>query len=1462
MNAPVPALMYGEPAEREPRSSRRFLGIDLGAETIKVVELSWADGRWRWRQRRRAAHHQQPGPALLALLQELDWPGLDGAVVTGVYSPLVKLPAAPVKQAQARGCRLLLGDRPATVVSIGARGFSVLELHADQRALWRQNNRCSQGTGNFLRQLVERLSLSVEAASVLCAEVEQPATLSARCPVILKTDVTHLANQGEDRARILAGCFDAVGENVLALVKPSSPSPVLLTGGVCQSARVQKTLRAALERLGLAVHEFRGDEGLYLEALGCALLAAEQPAGVPMLEDLLAPHPVPRLKTIPPLADALTRVHRLAEKEPAPVPPAGQPVILGLDIGSTGAKAVALDARARQPVWQAYRRTLGDPVGAAQALVRDFLAGPAGQCAVVAVGVTGSGREIVGGLLTACCGQEPVFVLNEIAAHAEGARFHDPRVDTIFEIGGQDAKYIRLADGKVVDCAMNEACSAGTGSFLEEQGRKLGHLEDVRELGREALAAPHGISLGQHCSVFMAEMIDQAVLAGVSRPAIAAGLYDSIIQNYLHRVKGSRSVGQVVFCQGMPFAADALAAAVARRTGSEVIVPPHPGTIGALGIALLAQREISATAATTALPLERFLAARVVARDCFHCHAIVGCGGVGQRCRIERLRTLVQGRCQTFTWGGGCALHDRATRRKKLPDRAPDPFREREAFVDEIAARLSVSRGCRRVALTDEFMLKGLFPFFARFLYELGLDLAIVRGAGPALLKQGIQRASVPFCAPMQLFHGLAAALADTGADYVFVPRLRSLPRVNGEPCAVTCPIAQASAEILRHDLRRELGDRLLFPLVDVGQGNLQSTEFKESCRRLAEDLEAPDRWEAAWRLAVAEQRGFEARCEALGQDALEFCRHHQIVPVVVLGRNYTIYNQVLNSNVPAILREQGALAIPVDCYPADHDTPGFDGVYWAHSQRILRAAHQLRRAPGVYSVFCSNYSCGPDSFGLQFYTYIMAGKPFAIIETDGHAGDAGTRTRIEAFLHCVNQDRAADSSAPALASDFQRLNSERVTLADICRRGETLLIPWMGRDCEVLAAALRAGGLRAEALPEPDAAALELGRRHTSGKECLPMCLTLGGILQYARQHPQAPFAVLMPRSCGPCRLGMYRLLDRIVLEQLGVPARVYSPADNEYFKDLPPGVAILACAGFVAHGWLYNALLEVRPEEDTHGAANEVFQRRFQELLRILEGQRPGHAPSLAGALAEVASGRLFGLGPLLADAAREFAALRIGREKPTVMLVGEIYVRLDPFANDHVIEQLEQRGLRVRLAPLGEWLDYCEFLKNQRASRPHLGRWLSRRVQRRIQDGLHDQMARALGWPPRLPAVQAVAAAARYLSRELYGEAVLTLGTPLAEWRAGRIDGVVSVGPLECMPNKIAEAQFHHAAEQEGLPSLTLPFNGEPLDPCALDTFAFEVKESHRRRAGGARFTAPEGLTWIPHGPSPASQNSSLL
>ncbi|MDJ0763717.1 MAG: acyl-CoA dehydratase activase-related protein [Myxococcota bacterium] len=1435
--------------------SNRVVGIDIGAETIKIVELSKARDTLVWTRRALVEHHKSPADALLTLLADWHWNGVDQAAVTGRMSRQIDLPRIPVKQAQASGFRFLIpADEPATVVSIGSHGFSALELRASSLEIFRENSRCSQGTGNFLRQLVERFELTIERASEICTDVTDPAPLSGRCPVILKTDMTHLANKGEPRERILAGLYDAVCENVQVLIKPRiSPPRVVLIGGVTRAVRIRENFRRFAQRNGMTLLDLEGDDALYVEALGAAVAASKRSEPVPQLQALLlAPESHP-LDQLPPLSEYIDRVKRLSAPAFDPTASPGYvSLIVGYDIGSTGSKTVAVNAETGEPVWQGYVNTNGAPIRAAQELTRQFLASEVADYPVVAVGATGSGREIVGSLMTTCYGADKVFVLNEIAAHAEGAIHYDSRVDTIFEIGGQDAKYIRLSSGRVVDAAMNEACSAGTGSFIEEQGRKFQGISSVVALGQAAVQADFGVSLGQHCSVFMAEIIDEAVAAGTPKKSIIAGIYDSIIQNYLNRVKGSRSVGKVIFCQGMPFAADALAASVVRQTGAEVIVPPNPGTVGALGIGLLARKELDLSDRSS-MSLDRFLDAKVLKKDVFICRSKKGCGGAGNKCRIDRIATRVDGKDKKFTWGGGCSLYDKGTGKAKLPDLAPDPFREREALVEKLRGRLSDARGFKRVALTDEFVLKGLFPFFATFIYDLGFDLDFFANADQTVLKRGIEDANVPFCAPMQQYHGVVSAMAQMAPDILFLPMVRNIRRVGDEYIARLCPVVQGSADILRHDLGLNGQIKIVSPVFNFGRENFDSDLFKDSCRSMARELGVlGDKWEASYERAVAVQEDFDRACRDLGKQALAFCKANAITPIVILGRSYTIYNTVLNSNVPAILREQGVVPIPVDCYPVGDEIPIFHNIYWGYGQRNLRAAEHIRKTDGVYSLFCSNYSCGPDSFNIHFYSYIMDGKPYTVIETDGHSGDAGTKTRTEAFLYCVREDQQRPRANGPI-NQFKKFEGQFDLLDDIRARGATVLIPRMGAGAEAFAACLKGIGVPAEALPLPDRESLALGRRHTSGKECVPMTLTLGSLISRLERSRQTSeqFSFFMPTAMGPCRFGSYNTLQKIIIERLGWQNRVqfWSPIDDDYFEGMDAGFSALVFAGFSASDLLLAALFDARPVERTPGAAQEVYDYYKDELLKQLEKAGAGDL-SAGFAMTQALGGQLFGVTHLLHRAAVAFEEVKEQRSIPTVLVVGELYVRCDPFANDFVIRKLEQRGIRGRFAAFTEWLEYTDY---QDKRKEKVVDYVTSFLQATIQHQAYLTVAKPMGWHRRTTVQDSLEAARPYIRENLSGEAVLTVGGPVHEWREGHIDGVVSVGPLECMPNKVAESQFFHVAEQEGLISLTLSLNGDPIDPEILDNFAYEVHAQFNRRRTGKSVPPPmpgrRRPSWVP-------------
>ncbi len=1420
----------------------RWLGLDVGSESIKFVILEEHGGNIKWTHSLVVDHKKVPIDTLREILSSYSADDFAGGAVTGRVAEILNLPKIPEPRAMVEGFLFFHPDAlPASLVDIGAHGFAVIEIRDRDRIIRRENSKCSQGTGNFLRQLTERFDLDVEEADRLASEVDKPSHLAGRCPVILKTDMTHLANKGEPREQILAGLFDAVAENVEMLIKPGlTPPDVYLTGGVSRSERVQNHFESFLKERNMSLHRTPPDEFLFYGAIGAAMEARSQ--GMTMPEKFEFTVKKGEFEHMGRLDESMDLVRRL-QPSPRPRNIEGRQVVLGFDIGSTGSKAVAIDISTREPVWDSYRRTEGDPVGAAKALVRSFLDDTKGTVKVVAASATGSGREIVGNMLISLYGKDRVFIINEIAAHAEGALFYDPEVDTIFEIGGQDAKYIRLQDGEIFDAAMNEACSAGTGSFIEEQGKRFAQVSDVKQMSHIALGAEYSISLGQHCSVFMAEVIDNALSAGEPPTAIIAGIYDSIIQNYLNRVKGNRSVGRKIFCQGMPFASDALAAAVARQTGRPIVIPPEPGLMGALGIALLAHKElgIEPDRDYETMDLNRFLETQVVSKSEFNCKSTVGCGGTGNKCRIDVLRLNIGGKTRSFLWGGACSLYDKGMGiRPKLPDGSPDPFRRRRELVSNLVESLSEKRGRPVVGVSEEFILKSQLPFFGTFLRELGFDLEIVSDQGYDTLSRGIEEQNVPMCAPMQMYTGVLHNLVDRDIDYLFLPMIRDLPRVTNEKYSTICPMTQGSADIFSQAVTRRHPDiKIIDPVIDMGPGNLESRLFIESMEALAARFGVEDRsvWWPAYLKALAAQKNFDAQVKRFGREALQFAEENGIVPVVVLGRPYTIYNDILNASVPQLLQEQGAMPIPVDAYPVPDDVPVYE-IYWGWSQLNLRAAHEVRRHQGHYSIWCSNYSCGPDSFNLHFYSHIMEGKPFAIIETDGHAGNAGTKTRIEAFLYCVDTDiRSGYRSQQRERNQLKNVEYHEIQVVDVKQRQEKLLIPRMGEGPAVLAAVFRGDGIDAEALPVPDREALNHGRKYTSGKECLPIAVTLGSLLKRLEEaRPEERFAFLMPTANGPCRFGMYQLFYKLMFHQLGLDSRVdlVSPSDSDYFQGLSKGLAIKIWVGIVASDLLYNALLHVRPVEREPGLANRIYQKWYARLQEVLES-RP--SPSLGGAMVE-AVGSMFGVRDLISAAVRELhGAMDPSKDIPTVAMVGEIYVRMDPFSNDFMIDKLEKRGIRVRFAPVSEWIEYTDFTNAIEGS---VGRFqdvpspmeraLTLFIQRSIYYQMWNEVSPLFGWGEP-PAIREVLESARpYVRTELLGEAALTVGGPITEYRHGQVHGVVSVGPLECMPNKIAENQFFYIQEDLNLPYLFVSMEGDPIDVTPVDNFAYEVHKMY--------------------------------
>ncbi len=1401
----------------------RIIGLDLGKVSFKAVCLEKDNGQWQIKERFWKVHQQK----IKEVWQELEakWQinKDDRIVATGRLHrdrvrEMLPFPHIPEKVAQEEAIRYLYPEQEPTLIRVGGGGFSVLKLKKVGRSEYKENPRCAAGVGSFLDQIIKRLGLGdIKQADRLSRDAKS-LEITSRCGVTMKTDSTHLANAGYPKEEIVAGLFDSSAKNAAALaLKSEISSSVLIIGGLSVSERIVKTIRESFPKeIKVEVPQ----EALYFEALGAALVSKRI-----VEENLVLPQSLKGEKSLtylPSLKESLKLVFKMETQEHKK-DSLSTSLIAGFDIGSTGSKLVVFDPIAKNAVFEDYTETGGQPIEAARKLIKKVSSKFLSR--IKAVGFTGSGRSTVGDFLKASLSEkerERIIILNEIAAHAAGAHYYDEEVDTVVDIGGQDAKFTRLETGRVIDYCMNTVCSAGTGSFLAEQLQLL-CLKDIKELGRIALESPRAVALGQHCAVFISEQIDEAKRKGANLPEIVAGLYYSIIENYDNRVKGFREYGKKIFLQGKPAENLALASALAKVTGNPIIVPPSPGTPGALGIAILTKKEMAKIGKDlgreSSLSFSSFLDIPILEISEFECLSKDGCL-YGNRCRIKKIKAEINGQKKTFFFGGSCDKWERRPGKESELAKAPHPFIEREGLIQEILNKKS-DDSARTVAIPRGLETEEILPFAVIFFRELGFKVKVAKVSSLKYLEEGAKLCQTTFCAPFQLLGGQAKLFENE--EFVFLPKVIEIAELTAEPekrhCYV-CPLSQAMPDLFAP----KLSSKVLRPLVNFKNGWQES---KKEFLKIGEEIGCSQKASLiAFAKAIKAQGIFEEKCRQIGERALTFANQKQMPLIVVLGHPYVINSPLLSAGIPETIQENGALALPADCYPLAKQNLLSPDIYWGYGQRLLQATHQIRRQAGVYPLWLSVYSCGPDSFLIHFFQYLSQGKPYTFLESDAYTGQAGFKTRVEAFLYGIENYQPKEGEHLHDLKHFSSYENLRQIKKSRCK----VLIPWMGESAITVAAVLRSSGVDSEALPLGRQENLEMGRKYTSGKECLPMIITLGGLLKCLEAHPDENFYYFMPQASGPCRFGQYHLLFQIILEKMGLSDRVkvISPSSEtgyQYELQIGPVAMAKAWAAALFVDFLKDALYDIRPEENIPGITQQVFDLYLKQAEEVISKKNNDW----------FGLRNLWGLEPLAKLAARHFKTISKDNEKqgkPIVLVTGEIFMRLNRFANNEVIKELEKLGVKVKLSPFREWGNYVSYLRQKGESlakvspvKIYMVRWFQRMIERR----LYRIFAKTLGWPKDHQVEKILETAEPYLSEiKPLGEAALTIGLPLLLWQKREIDGVVTVGPFECMPSRIAETQLNLISQQTDLPVLNLSFYGEPLERDALESFIWDIKK----------------------------------
>ena len=661
---------------------------------------------------------------------------------------------------------------------------------------------CAAGTGAFLDQQASRLKFKVEEIGSVVAEAERAAQIAGRCSVFAKSDMIHAQQKGYAPPEVLRGLCNAVARNFKsAVVKGRTPvAPIVLIGGVSANSAV---VRALCEAFSLSEHDLLApDAAESYGAIGAALLAGEldepHAAGIgerlARLTDRTGGNGY-AFPVTPPLN--MQRVTLLRDQVKPYEFPGDRPVVdayLGLDIGSVGTKLVLIDEKG-DVIHSIFTRTEGRPIEVVGRCLRETEEAIGWGVRIRGVGSTGSGRELIGELVGADS------INDEITAHKTGAVFVGDRLlgkrpDTIFEIGGQDSKYISLQDEcgagdtaeggcgtrtpetVVVDFTMNEACAAGTGSFLEERAEELGvSIKD--EFAALALGSKAPIRLGERCTVFMERDVNTYMQRGAKRGDIIAGLAYSIAYNYINRVVRGRHIGNCIFFQGGTAHNDAVAAAFSMVTGKQIIVPPHNALLGAIGAALLAKEKMRTTQSATRFRGYDLSQVEYALRE-------FTCKGCGNHCAIQQFTVAGE---KTF-WGDKCSDRYRkqvkTERRPVIPDLVA--LRHELLFADDQGdppdARLSI--GVPFTMYTYDFL-----PLWRRFFRDCGFQVVLSGETNREIVRAGLDAVVAEPCFPIIVAHGHVAELIERGVDYIWAPNQLSSETSEPNDPAFVCPWGQ-----------------------------------------------------------------------------------------------------------------------------------------------------------------------------------------------------------------------------------------------------------------------------------------------------------------------------------------------------------------------------------------------------------------------------------------------------------------------------------------------------------------------------------------------------------------------------------------------------------------------------------------------------------------------------------------------
>ena len=1349
-------------------------GIDIGSTTVKLVILDEEDRLLYHEYRRHQAHTQE---TLAALLRQARKQVGDCALVAAITgSGSINLGQAlgiPFVQEVVAVASALEHEAPQTDVAIELGGEDAKIIYFTGGLEERMNGVCAGGTGSFIDQMASLLQTDAEGLNREAVSYKQIYPIAARCGVFAKTDIQPLINEGATKPDLAASIFQAVVNQTvsgLACGKPIRGNVAFLGGPLHFLPELKN---AFIRTLKLTSEHVVDHEDSHLFAAMGAALEAGDGDGVPIdalittLEQGVSM--AFELKRLPHLfADdaeyqAFYHRHGRAQVKKAPLATYSGDCFLGIDAGSTTTKLALIGAEG-ELLFSFYSGNRGNPVQTAMNAIRKLKAALPDTARIVRSCSTGYGESLLKSAFSLDEGEV------ETIAHVTAAAFFDPQVDCVLDIGGQDMKCIKLKNDTVDTVLLNEACSSGCGSFIENFANSLGFTAEG--FAKEALFAENPVDLGTRCTVFMNSNVKQAQKEGAKVSDISAGLAYSVIKNALYKViklTDPSQLGQRIVVQGGTFCNHAVLRAFEKISGVEATCPDIAGTMGAFGAALIARNRYHGQV-TRMLPLDEILSLTYTT-------ATARCGGCQNNClltvnRFSGGRRHVTGnRCERGLGGGDS-------------DHAPNMVEYKRQQIFAYTPLDDAPRGV--IGIPRTLNIYENYLFWATFFRELGFRVELSPFSSRKIYERGME--SIPSeseCYPAKLSHGHVQWLIDQGIRTIFHPCVfYEHQETRGAQNHYNCPIVVSYSENLRNNVEAVANGevRYLRPFIALTDEKSAADRLVKVC---AEEWRIPAREvRAAVRSAGLAQKKAKDDIRAEGARRLKEMEERGARGIVLAGRPYHI-DPVINHGIPELIASYGLYVFTEDSLPIDFEPgrPVRVNDQWVYHSRLYTAAEFVSRRNNLELVQLNSFGCGLDAVTTDQVSEILekSNKLYTALKIDEVNNLGSARIRIRSLIAAMNQRQEKDIHAQPQSSVYER----SIYTRSMQKEGWTILAPQMSPiHFELLEPVFRKYGYHLEVLDNDNRSAIDMGLKYVNNDACFPSMTVVGQIMEavLSGRYDTNRLAVMMTQTGGCCRASNYvsfirRALDKADLGHIPVISLNFNGMEKNPGFHISLPMLLDAGHAIVYGDLLMRCLYRVRPYEVTPGSAN-ALHREWQAVCidALVNGSR---------SYKDVCAGIVKAFDGFLID-----ECVR----KPRVGIVGEILVKYMPLANNHLVELLESEGAEVVVPDLIDFMNYCVY--NNDYKHQFLGEsWTSSVVAhigvdaiRALRAPAMDDLEKSRRFEPPVPIEQIARLARPFLSiGNQYGEGWFLTGE-MVELITSGTPNIVCVQPFACLPNHV--------------------------------------------------------------------------